>query len=613
MTKKITRITSLILVVVLTAAMLAGCSLFVLNNQRYRSDTAITVGDVEITVGDFIDFYNNTMYQYVQNGYDAQTVWNSLGNQLLMNYIIFDTIKKEVAASNWTGVEQNEPYDTVALKYEAAQYLLDADDVELLLKNVRKSLYDSLNSLVETELGNRYTFDDPTEEEERLINVLDDYNIYEGALTDADFEDDIQKVNDELALYKDCDYTSFESMVNTYVFEEEDEKVSPLLTRLNKRIKQEEGIEEDEEGYKQISAKEFVTAQKAALNSLTRSVKTNYFGWSLAEFLDYQLNSTIFTRLTQEYMVNKYKDIETNDVIARLQNKLDNIIAAKQEYYALYPSKFVDEVGSLNKDSFVYFVPQQYQNQYAYIKNLLVQFTDEQKEQLANFERFGKNSEVYINFRNQLATQLVATDYTSQKNDEGEYTTKLENIFTLDNGQVKFAENTVLSNAINNLPSNTNISLRNEEFDRLIDKYNEDPGMQGKAYDYVLRVNEPDKAGKADSWVKEFSAAGREAIKEGLGDVQIAVTDFGVHIVYFSGYVTADIFDFSDLKELYTTNTATYRFFRAFYDDVKADIYTERFQLIIDRYFDEGKIKVVNKNLKKLLKEYGFKIEWKLD
>ncbi len=613
MAKKIIRITSLILVVVLSAALLAGCSLFVLNNQRYRAETAITVGDVEITVGDFIDFYNNTMNQYVQNGYDAQTVWNALGNQLLMNYIIFDTIKKEAADNNWIGVTQNAPYDAVAQKYDTAQYLLDADDIQLLLKNVRKSLYDSLNSLVETELSNKYTLNEAEKEEERALNVLDKYNIYEGALTDADFENDIEKVNEELALYKDCDYTSFESIVNNYVFDEEDEKVSPLLAKLNKRVKQDEGIEEGDEGYKQISAKEFVTAQKAALNSLIRSVKTNYFGWSLAEFLDFQMKSTIFTRLTQEYMVNKYKDIEINDVLTRLQNKLDNIVLSKQEYYNLYPSKFVEDVGKLSKDNFLYYVPQQYQNKYAYVKNLLVQFTEEQKEQLAEYERFGKNSEAYLNFRNQLATELVATDYTSQKDDKGEYTTKIENIFKLVGGEIKLTADTVLSNALNSLPANTDMKLRNTGFDRLIDKYNEDPGMQGKAYDYVLRVDEPDKAGKADSWAKEFSAAGRKAVKEGLGKYEIAVTDFGVHIVYFSGYVAADTFDFEDQNELYTTNTATYRFYRAFYDDVKADIYNERFQVIIDRYFEEGKIKVINKNLKKLLKEYGFKIEWKLD
>ncbi|MBR5250949.1 MAG: hypothetical protein IKV38_02915, partial [Clostridia bacterium] len=114
---------------------------------------------------------------------------------------------------------------------------------------------------------------------------------------------------------------------------------------------------------------------------------------------------------------------------------------------------------------------------------------------------------------------------------------------------------------------------------------------------------------EADAWVAEFSKAGRVAISRGLGSYELAVTDYGVHIVYFSGYVTADNFDFSDEAQLYTPGTATYRFFKAYYDAVKEDIYNKVFEELLEETKAHD-ITYNDKVMNKLLKDYGFELNW---
>ena len=607
MTKKIFKITCLVMAIVMMSFVLASCSLFQVNEERYRSETAFEVGDVSVTVGDFADFYANTMAQYLDYGYDMQTVWDSLGNQLLLNFIVLNEIKSD---SSWKGVAQN-PYGDVASKYENAQYLTKSSDMELLLKNVRASLYETLDGLVETELSNTYKFAQATEEEDRPLNVLEpgvDFVVGAGALAATDFKDDLETLDEYLDMFKACQLDDFNSIINTYVFDESTEGLTKAVQKLNDRIEQEEGVEEGDEGYKTISTTEYINAQKSALNSMVRVVDESYYGWTMEQFIDNQLESAILSRLAQEYAEKAYVDIEA-EILTRLKSKLDELVANKQEYYALYPSAFAEDITNLSDDSFLYFVPQQHEGEYAFVKNLLVQFSEEQMAELKQYERFGKDSAQYKMARINIALQLDATDYNSEMVD-GEYS-KVENIFKLENGEVVLND-TVLKTALENMATPGNISQRNVDFDKLIDQYNEDPGMQGTAYDYVLRVKEPDVAEKADAWVAEFSLAGRKAIANGLGSYEIAVTDYGVHIVYFSGYVTADSFNFDDETELYTPGTATYRFFKTYYDAVKDTLYDRLFEELTEEY-KETKITLNDKVMNKLLKEYGFELNWEHD
>ena len=57
--KKASKILTLILVVVLLCGMFTGCAMFGRDALKYRDITAITVGNVVITVGKLLDTFNN--------------------------------------------------------------------------------------------------------------------------------------------------------------------------------------------------------------------------------------------------------------------------------------------------------------------------------------------------------------------------------------------------------------------------------------------------------------------------------------------------------------------------------------------------------------------------
>lgn len=602
MTKKITRLFCMVLALALVCSFVAGCSMFQTNADRYREKTAMTVGEQTITVGALEDFINNNMSSYINQGYDIQTVWDALIPQFVMNYVLVDMLKNDLP---WPKVTQTH---SLASEYPDTEYLKNEGDMEFIMKTIKNSLYSSLDSLVETELGNKYKLNAAEEEEERKENVIpeDELNLPLGGLTLNDYDDDIEGLDEDLAKYRPDNELTIDSILNGYKFEDEnDPLLLDALAKINDRIAQNEDASDDEKVA--FTAKEYMTAQKAAFNSLTRSVENNYYGWSMEQFLDYQIRSTVFNRLAQEYTMVYYERIETEGegqqlILSRLIEKYENLKAAQEEDFRLHPTKFESFVTSLSDTSFIYTVPEQYQNEYAFVKNLLISFTDEQKAVLEYYGNvYGESSAAYLAKRNELATQIKATDFQSEKDDEGEYA-KLENIFTIEDGKVVFADS-ALKTALEAV-SGPN------DFAALIDRYNEDPGAQGSTYDYVIKVKEPDPAGTKDSWVAEFSAASRQAIAEGQGSYKIAVTDYGVHIVYFTDFVKAESFDFAN--ERYTQGTPAYRFFKTYYDAVKATVYNDIMQASYDSYFDQNKISVENKNIKSILKQLGVELKWQL-
>ena len=169
--------------------------------------------------------------------------------------------------------------------------------MELLLKNVRQSLYESLDDLTETELSNKYELEEAEEETERTLNILEPVS----SLAAADFNEDVEELDKYLGKFRACELT-LTAIVENYVFDlkTDIDKINEILEGLNERIVQEDGVEEGDEGYKTISASEYVAAQKVALTSMARTVKDNYFGWTMEEFLDYQLDGAVMSRLMRK-------------------------------------------------------------------------------------------------------------------------------------------------------------------------------------------------------------------------------------------------------------------------------------------------------------------------
>ena len=117
----------------------------------------------------------------------------------------------------------------------------------------------------------------------------------------------------------------------------------------------------------------------------------------------------------------------------------------------------------------------------------------------------------------------------------------------------------------------------------------------------MVKVKEPDAAGTQDSWVAEFSAASRRGDSRRSGELQNRGEPITAwHIVYFTDYVKAETFDFAN--DRYTQGTAAYRFFKTYYDAVKATVYNDIMQSRYDSYFDQNKISVEKQKYQKFAK-----------
>ena len=72
---------------------LAGCGLFVVNEQRYREQVVMEVGAETVTLGELIDYFDTNGSSLVQQGQDVQTVWDSLFPVFIQQKILVNEYK----------------------------------------------------------------------------------------------------------------------------------------------------------------------------------------------------------------------------------------------------------------------------------------------------------------------------------------------------------------------------------------------------------------------------------------------------------------------------------------------------------------------------------------
>ena len=145
MTKKITRLFCIVLALALVCTLdrvflalalvctfVAGCSMFQTNADRYREKTAFKVGEQTVTVGALEDFINTNMSNYLNQGYDIQSVWDALMPQFIMNYVLVDMLKEDLP---WPKVTQTH---SAASDYPDSEFLKNENDMEFIMKNRQK-------------------------------------------------------------------------------------------------------------------------------------------------------------------------------------------------------------------------------------------------------------------------------------------------------------------------------------------------------------------------------------------------------------------------------------------------------------------------------------------
>ncbi len=168
---------------------------------------------------------------------------------------------------------------------------------------------------------------------------------------------------------------------------------------------------------------------------------------------------------------------------------------------------------------------------YFYVKHVLLPFSDEQTEALKAYKASTevtslqeKEQEKLINeYRARLADAIVCYPHENGEDDKSR---------PMSVEQVMSHIRSVM------LPLQSNVASADVAFDDLVYLYNTDPGMFGNNKGYVVKYR--NDAGEQETYMQEFADAARymrENIEVGQVYYEPVITDYGVHIMYLASVV----------------------------------------------------------------------------
>lgn len=553
---------------------LAGCSLVQKNEDRYNNQIAVKVGNEEITLKQVMEFFDSNGGNYINSGYDAQTVWDALFAQYVQQMIGVDEYKKSYEGTKYSGER--------SLKYANGEYYTE-EELAYLEKSLQVDILSSLDSLFETELKDLgYTLSEAEDNErDEMKEIKIDTNL---SLTARKEAYNHKKLDKSLESYK------IQPVTNdiTYVYDnKDDERLVAALEKLNARI-----AEDDEK----VSPELYIELQEVALQKFERSLTNTYYD-SISEYMESRMELLIKQQLYVDYQYKYGSEVEAKDMNAELQVKLNYLVAQAKEGYKLDPASFVTFVTGLSNTSFIYDVPEQYVGKYGFVKNMLIPFSDEQTQKLTTIaNKFGTDSVTYLRLRAELAQEILVTDFIDAP--DAEDADKANAQFII-NDKYEVVGSEFFASMLDNCTK--------EEFVNLMFRYNTDTAQHNAAYDYVISKDEPDVTGVADTWVKEFASVARTLAKDGtVGGIGYALTTYGVHIIYYSGDVVADEFDWAKkLDDQVGAGTAVYRFYNTYYNSVLSTLFSRNMDNLNKKYIEDESITYYEDVMKEYLDSYG--------
>ncbi len=282
------------------------------------------------------------------------------------------------------------------------------------------------------------------------------------------------------------------------------------------------------------------------------------------------------------------KSIEQSEKITCMQEYLvDGAIVSDEEVSEAFTAKLNEQRTSFaniaafdeamkGEDPVLYYP----NNNYFYVKHILLPFSDEQKTELENYKKRLNVTKAEIEaFRSNLAQSIVCYPHVSGEND-------LSRPMTVD----KVLEN--IKSVMR--PLESNVALADVAFDDLIFEYNTDPGAFNNNKGYVVKYKLDD--GEDETYMQEFADAARY-MYDNLGEGQVyyekVITDYGVHIMYFASKTKVGAVSIND----YTTPGRV----ETYYDLIEEPIKTKRESV----FYQNWENKILSYNYKKYVTIYS--------
>lgn len=595
--KKASKILTLILVFVLLAGVFSGCAMFTRNTGRYRALVAVTVGDEEITVGKILDNFNN--YYNTYSSYIGQGITLDWLLQMTMQSIVTQAMKVD----NYTAPDkvQNHAYTEFC---HNAQYLTE-EEIVYSIRYVKSLTFAALDSSVQTQLAvNRTIKDEEEEDTSRDFTEFDDLEgrsyseyTYRKRIFNEDAEEYFEKY------YGGIDSIAADAKISEYA---SGQSINAKVEELNGRIEKES---------EKITVEEYKTAQDKVVKQYQRTIQNSY-NIEFEQFMINQIEDMVASIIAAKYDYEVNKVIDTtglNDTINQLKTNLDTNRAAQTAGFALNDN-FVDFIEALSDTSYIYNVPEGYN--YIFVKNILIPFSAQQSAMLSNLSKdLGGDTEnqKYIDLRNELATEIQAEDFFSEKDEDGKYD-KIGGLFKLvkdEQGNDKLVINDTENNPLykvfkeNGVVEQGDYASKDEAVIDYMKRFNTDTAQHKAAYDYVVRVGEVPSNYTA-KWVPEFVDAANEAWNEGNGmnSYALAISTYGVHIVYYSANVVAQDINFT-AESILDTTKPEYKLFSAYFTQQSSRMLQESVEALQKSYID-GELIKTNANFDRFLKDNGF-------
>ena len=596
--RRVSKILTLILVVVFLFGIFAGCDLIGKDVGKYRNATAFTVGKQNITVGKVLDTFNSYYSQYyymiAYGGWALEDVFDLSVQSLYTQYM-------KVEAYTGNSANKVSPAPKNDGNFANAEFLTQ-DQLDYIVSYVKYLFFTSFDSSVLEKIEAKY--DLKAEETKDTSRDFYEYDDLKGAtkyadyylnqnFTDEDMDEYVEKYFEEgttLAAQKLTEEDLKELYLKTAT-----KKVDELNARLDK---------DEEDDATEITVEEYQDYQKAVVSQYKTSVKNNY-GADFDVFLKTQVEDMIVSAIVNLYNYQVYKNIEgdsQSETIKRLKENYETLVDAQKAKFAIEDSyeKFIE---SLSGSSFIYDVPEGREHDYVFVKNILIPFNSAQTAKLTSLKAdIGTADDArYTNLRNKLAAEIVADDFNTEKDDDGKYGKLEAKPFVLDEeGNVVI--NPECPELYDYLQDGAVIGEdKDQVIHDLMARFNTDVAQHSSLYSYVVRVGDVPKSYK-HQWVQEFVDATNDAMeKGGAGHYGIGVSDYGVHIVYVEGYVTPDEVNFEGANYLDTTTTE-YRLFKNFFETRSQKLISEDIDKLIEQYKDQVK---PSKIFAKFLKENG--------
>lgn len=601
--KKAGKILSLILVVILVCGVLTGCAMFGKNASKYRALTAMEIGDEKITVGKVLDTFNNLYSNnqaYINAGYiTLDSILESTVTSLLNQYMKVDSYVKKHTPENHAYAET----------YHNAGYLTTSE-IEYCLRYIKYVSFQTFDSSVLAQLSVKREIkaaeSEDTSRDFSELDKIENGQSYSEYLYAQNF------VNEDMDEYFDKYYNGIElgndTSVDAYVYTTE-EAAETIVDELNERL---------EEG-DPISVQDYMDAQRKVVDQYKRSVKNTY-ELDFDTFVKNQVEDMVSSVIVAKYNYEVYSKIDAADnlngetgVLTTLQDNYLKKKTATANEYAL-KNNFVNFIENLSSSSYIYDVPQEYADSYVFVKNILIPFNDNQKAILTSISNSmggQTTSDEYKALRNYYATKIIGDDFTSAKDDDGKYTTQIKDIFAIVGDELVINQSGPLAKYFD---GNGNVLIPDTyasgttKTDVIIDlmkMYNTDTAQHSAQYDYVVRVDNP-PAGYTHNWVTEFVDATKYAV-ENNKEYALAVSEYGVHIIYISGKVQDRTFDFA--ANYLNASMPEYRLFKDYFSKQQTKRLNDDLEALKKDYVENNLI-VRNKMFDRFLKDNNLSFDF---